>query len=572
MKYIETALGEEHRCTCCGNFFTDGDILMARDNTLFCTDCFGSEETESYTKYMVAENKIKKFWNNSLFSKLENGVYELRPSADGFLMNSYEEKASAGYILKCTYTGSFLLEKMGGNAMLLFPEIMQTSKLDFFNGGTGCETAVSDFKEYSECKDYYVVINEINNKVTGISTMGGRRSRLNDFSVCRTGFKSVPLKEFKCECVKDSLDKCVSASMKRLTPMVMLDYCKKRVMGQDDELKKAVYMIYRYMKSVADNTLKNAENWILTAPSGSGKTEFFRAVRDMFEEYNVPIPVVQVDLSRITEEGFKGENASAIPKHILQENTGLNGIGICFLDEMDKKCVPSYASHNVNINAAIQANLLTLTEGIKLMVDMDGENVSYNSEKTMFVLMGAFQDVRNEKSEEKSSGPSLGFSACFDEKDNTDKADDAFYESLTLQDIVDYGMLEELAGRMSQLINFRRLSREDMSSLIKCKTDAVSQELEIDIELTENAEQELLDVSFGSLGVRRPINIIKSLAQNAVAAVFFDRGFDNWCDKVVISSAEHAHVEKKCNVILNPKERKMCNEELCILRKGQAIG
>lgn len=236
----------------------------------------------------------------------------------------------------------------------------------------------------------------------------------------------------------------------------MLDYCEKRIQGQGIQLKLAVYQIYRYMQSVEKGDSFCADNWILTAPSGSGKTEFYRTIKELFARYNIPIPVVQIDLSQITEA--------------------------------DKKCVPSYGSNNVDNNAAVQANLLTLIEGTELKVDVNDEQKDFDSTHTMFVLMGAFQSIRQQKQEKRASKP-LGFTASYaaSSEDNIDRVEDCFYEDLTLQDMIDYGMREELAGRMVQVVNFHKLSEEAMLELLRYKVEEISDGMGIDIGMTENS-------------------------------------------------------------------------------------
>lgn len=322
-----------------------------------------------------------------------------------------------------------------------------------------------------------------------------------------------------------------------------------RVQGQDAELKKAVYAIYKYIQDVAEGRLTHADSWMLTAPSGSGKTEFFRTIRDLFGMYHIAIPVVQIDLSQITETGYKGDNVSTIPEKILAMNPDTDGTAICFLDEADKKFVPSYGSHGVDINAAIQSNMLTLIEGTCLKVDVNDMERNFDSNKTMFILMGAFQNIRNEKNNSVCKDHKylpLGFGVDYDTDDDSSEAEDKFHEDITMQEIIDHGMIDELAGRMTQLINFHRLSDDDMRALIKCKVGEISDEMGIHIELSVSAEEELLGISFGSLGVRRPMNIIKELSRAAVAEVFFDDGFDPCADKVVINSIDSALIEHSC--------------------------
>lgn len=331
-----------------------------------------------------------------------------------------------------------------------------------------------------------------------------------------------------------------------LSPKIMLDYCEERIQGQGIWLKRAVYQIYRYMECVQQGRDFHAENWILTAPSGSGKTEFYRTIKALFALYKIPIPVVCIDLSQITETGYKGDNVITIPRRILSAKPDSKGIAICFLDEADKKCIPSYSSNNTDVNAAVQANLLTLLEGCEMKVEVDDTEEDFDSNHTMFVLMGAFQSIRQQKQKKQLPG-FMGFDSepkNAGQKDDIDRVDDCFYEDLSLQDMIDFGMSEELAGRLVQVVNFHRLSDDAMLQLIRYKTQEISKDMGITIQMTEEAENAFLDISFGSLGIRRPMNMIKELVQNTVADIFFEGKFDIDHDRVIIDSTDSAHIEQ----------------------------
>lgn len=125
-----------------------------------------------------------------------------------------------------------------------------------------------------------------------------------------------------------------------------------------------------------------------------------------------------------------------------------------------------------------------------------------------------------------------------------DQMDDSFFEDLSLQDMIDFGMREELAGRMVQVVNFHRLSEAAMRDLIRYKANEISEDMGITIEMTETAVEDFLDISFGSLGVRRPMNMIRELVQNAVAEVFFEGSFDIKQDRIIIDSTDAAQIER----------------------------
>lgn len=176
----------------------------------------------------------------------------------------------------------------------------------------------------------------------------------------------------------------------------MLNYVLGRIKGQDNEIRRAVYIVYEYLKSIASGKPMHSVSWIITAPSGSGKTEFYRSIRDFFKEKKIPVPVIQYDLSRITETGFKGAESSEILKLAYKVN-GTSGYAIFFLDEADKRFIPSYSGNGQDANRAVQAELLTMVEGTIRSIDENEPSTTFDTNKTMFVFMGAFQDLRERK-------------------------------------------------------------------------------------------------------------------------------------------------------------------------------
>ncbi len=356
------------------------------------------------------------------------------------------------------------------------------------------------------------------------------------------GIRPVPKTELEKEYDLSNFAKRVRQSLRELNPKELMRFCESRVQGQELELRKAVYLVWRYLQSILMGKHFQACNWFLTAPSGCGKTEFYRTIRQYFLDHDVPIPVVQIDMSRITEEGFRGLDPSNIVDMIKQEQNETNGYAICFLDEMDKKLTPNYDGHGDNVNKNVQGSLLTLIEGIASDMDKDGFSKNYDSSLTMFVFMGAFQDLRIQRQQKASHINKVGFSTG---DEMISSPTDSFYASVTMEDIIRFGMQEELAGRIQQVINFKRMSDESMLQLLHCKIKQISEELGIHIELTAQAEQELLAISFGNLGLRHPLNKIRELVLNAISANFFDDDFDDDISSIKIESLENAELIRK---------------------------
>ena len=332
----------------------------------------------------------------------------------------------------------------------------------------------------------------------------------------------------------------IRRAMERITPRIMLDYFEKRIIGQHKELMMIVYMLYTYLQQACKEVITDVPSWVLTAPSGCGKTEVYRVTKDFCHDYGIKIPVLQVDLSQITEAGFQGKEANSIIQSLALEDSVLDGIGICFLDEADKKFSPSHNSDGEDINAKTQSNLLTMIEGSVENIPLkNGGARRMDSNQTMFVLMGAFQDLRNSKQKRiQTTDRGIGF-ICRDVEPSTE---DVFYGDITLEDMIEFGMLEEIAGRMQMVVNFHKLSIEDMTDLILSKIHILEKELQISIVFDDNTINSLLDISYTNLGVRHVTNCLRTLAFRAISEVFYDKAIDSNCC-LVIENSNSAYIE-----------------------------
>lgn len=348
-------------------------------------------------------------------------------------------------------------------------------------------------------------------------------------------------------------------ALEKITPKMMLEYFTKRIIGQDKELRLIVYMFYNYLISVFNKKEYSPPRWILTAPSGCGKTEVFRTLRDFCKDNGIRVPVVQIDLSQYTETGFSGKNSDEIMITLHRADPFFDGIGFCFLDEADKTFVPSHNSDGEDCNAAAQSNLLMLIEGKSESLQVSRtQTVTMDSGKTMFILMGAFQEIRNQKQTKlKKAERIIGFNCIESPGDHKE----IFYEDITLSDMIEFGMLEELAGRLQLVINLHKLSREDMIKVIISKISDLEYDLKMSVVFDDSVTESLLNISYSNLGLRKVINCLKELAYRAVSDEFYDKKINNNCC-LVIDSADKAHLEfEGSSVHISPKNQNQYEKE-----------
>lgn len=259
-------------------------------------------------------------------------------------------------------------------------------------------------------------------------------------------------------------------SVERIRFCDIYDYFRERIIGHDDALKKACYYVWCYIKSLiyevddADEVVRN--NFIIAGCSGCGKTEFMRVLSKYVEEHvdGDLLSVSRIDASTISESGWRGNNFEDMIFATLSKRSGNSGIGIIFLDELDKKLMPSYYNGR-NISAAIQSNMLTAIEGSKdVMCRTEGLNLSVDTRRTLFIGLGTFDYIRNKH---VATGKPVGFSDI-----NMDDAFDRdYWKNVTIDDVIEQGASDEFVGRFSDIINFCPLDKKSLIRIVKSHID-----------------------------------------------------------------------------------------------------
>ncbi len=256
---------------------------------------------------------------------------------------------------------------------------------------------------------------------------------------------------------------------------------EQRVVGQP-ELRLLLMEVYLYLQN-ASRGIPAKNNLILTAPSGCGKTETFRALRDYFRERIPNLVVAREDLSNVTSTGFRGKDPIAI-LNPLKGNL-LKGVGILFLDEFDKKLMPEYSNRGEDVNLAVQNQLLCMVEG------MEVEEI--DTSRTMFIGCGSFQAVREAR---KEAPRQLGFGA-----ESRTEAEDHF-RPVTREEMLKMGACPELIGRFGTVVNYQPLKEEAMNRILDQICDRQNTCFRREILIGEAFRRELLDQIGSTFGVR----------------------------------------------------------------------
>lgn len=299
----------------------------------------------------------------------------------------------------------------------------------------------------------------------------------------------------------------------------------ERILGQKN-LSEITYNVFMWLRGLAENcAIRN--NAMIVAPSGCGKTETYRVIKEILHKEISDIPVLQLDATKLTSEGFKGMDTKDFLGQLFTDS--VNGIAIVVLDEIDKRLLPDYSSKGQNVNASIQAQLLTLIEGTEFTSEIDGETYTINTSNTLFVAAGAFQQIRDKRKEEREQNSKeispIGF--CMNQKQGreNEKHED---DDITLAEIIENGAMYEFVGRFATVINLHMLDKKAVEIIIGRYAREFGKMLKCQICISETVAEELYEKYLTSgMGCR----ILRNALWNRISPIGMEIERNNYANK-----------------------------------------
>ncbi|MEA3499248.1 MAG: ATP-dependent Clp protease ATP-binding subunit ClpX [Campylobacterota bacterium] len=319
-----------------------------------------------------------------------------------------------------------------------------------------------------------------------------------------------------------------------LTPKELKSILDEYIIGQDKAKKVLSVAVYNHYKRIfrqnelEDGTELSKANVLLIGPTGSGKTLLAQTIAK-----HLDVPLAIADATSLTEAGYVGDDVENIVTRLIQAAGGdikKAEQGIIFIDEIDKI---ARMSENRSITRdvsgeGVQQALLKIVEGSQINVPPKGgrkhpgqDAIQLDTTNVLFICGGAFDGMKDIVAK-REGGNILGFNQT---KKTKDEKDDIM-DKIEADDLVKYGLIPELIGRLHMTAILEEIDEDAMIHILtEPKNSLVKQYAKLfkldDVEL-EFDDESLIAIAKAAIERKTGARGLRSILEDVMLDVMYE--------------------------------------------------